>query len=379
MLALARYNNQLDGMSGVKALLQKVRMWIAFQKVRGKKNWTADKLMDHFFTNPKLKAVYTAILADLFIKPSQFPAMGIPLVEEEAVFDKRISMETGKAKPSEGYSYIIGGCSKLVDALAGAVRGNGGKIHTGAPVRQIMVDKGRVKGVTLRNGKFESADTVVASGGAYETFLGMIGTEHLPAVFTKQIKALKPMESVLEVHLGISFDSTQFQPGALCYYYLSYDVEKDVEESLKGAYGKDIKGFLVYIPSVYSPELAPPGHHSVSIITIAPNQLDEGTWRERKDELADKLVTKVEKYIPGLKKGTVTRVVLTPEDFRHRTYQDHHSYGGLPPVMGMDLPPHRTPIKGFWFIGSQSKSMGGVKSVMLGARDTAKKIMANKN
>ncbi len=378
MLALARYNNQLDSMSGIKALLQKAKMWIAFQKIKGKKDWTADKLMDHFFINSKLKAVFTAILADLFIKPSQFPAMGIPLVEEEAVFDKRISMETGKSKPSEGYSYIIGGCSKLVDALAESIHGTGGNIYTNTPVQQIMVEKGRVKGVTLKNGKFESADAVVASGGAYETFFGLIGMEHLPADFTKQLKALQPMESVLEVHLGISFDPTQFQPGALCYYYLSYDVEKDVEESLTRIYGKEVKGFLVYIPSMYSPELAPPGHHSVSIITIAPNQLNEGTWRERKGELADKLVTQVEKYIPGLKKRTVTRVVLTPENFRHRTYQDHHSYGGLPPVIGMDLPPHCTPIKDFWFIGSQSKNLGGVKSVMLGARDTAKEIMADK-
>jgi phytoene dehydrogenase-like protein len=57
---------------------------------------------------------------------------------------------------------------------------------------------------------------------------------------------------------------------------------------------------------------------------------------------------------------------FTPEDFRARTQQEHHSLGGAAPVMGQEAPPHHTPVKGLWFIGSQSASGAGVAPVIAG-------------
>jgi phytoene dehydrogenase-like protein len=100
-----------------------------------------------------------------------------------------------------------------------------------------------------------------------------------------------------------------------------------------------------------------------------------GSWSARREELADKLVTEAEKHIPGLRAHTLTRLILTPEDFRLRTHQKHHSFGGVPPVMGNKPPAHKTPIHGLWFIGAQSESTGGVLNVMQGAQKVAKRIL----
>jgi phytoene dehydrogenase-like protein len=187
------------------------------------------------------------------------------------------------------------------------------------------------------------------------------------------------MESVLMVHLGIDLDPTPYQPAALCYYYATYDLEGSIDRLRSGIYHEGKEGFLIYIPSMHSPGLAPTGCHAVTIYTIAPNHLLDGDWQTRREELADKLVAEAERIIPGLKEHTLTRLILTPQDFRGRTGQQHHSFGGTPPIIGNQSPAHCTPIQGLWFVGAQSESGGGVMNVMLGARKAARQILATRS
>ena len=86
------------------------------------------------------------------------------------------------------------------------------------------------------------------------------------------------------------------------------------------------------------------------------------------------MVALAERHIPGLRQHTKTRLILTPEDFRLRTHLKHHSFGGVPPIIGNKPPAHKTPIRGLWFIGAQSESGGGVVNVMTGAQKTARQI-----
>jgi phytoene dehydrogenase-like protein len=174
------------------------------------------------------------------------------------------------------------------------------------------------------------------------------------------------MESVFMVHLGIDFDPTPHQKRALYYYYGTYDIEQAVADCRRGDYHEGRDGFLIYVPTLHSPEMAPPGCHAVTLYTVAPNRLSDGTWSERRDQFADKLIAAAEEHIPGLARARV-RVVLTPEEFKARTFLSHHSFGGTAPVMGKSGIPHRTPIRGLWFIGSQSESGAGVGNVVQGA------------
>jgi phytoene dehydrogenase-like protein len=250
-------------------------------------------------------------------------------------------------------------------------------VVTNTPVSRIRLQAGRAAGVELAGGHFEPADVVLASGGMKEVFYDLVGREYLPAELIAQIDGNRLMESVLMVQLGIDFDPTPYQPGALCYYYKTDDLEQAVHRLRTGDYHEGKEGFLIYVPSLHSPALAPPGQHAVTVYTVAPDTLSEGTWESRKEELADKLVAEAECYIPGLRRHTLTRLVLAPDDFRRRTHLKHHSFGGVPPVIGNKPPAHQTPIPGLWFIGAQSESTGGVMNVMVGAHKTAHKIIKN--
>lgn len=374
IMDLVALSRRAERASGLSALLLKAQMLLAFSRVKSMRDWSAEQVIDHFFGRPELKALYTAILADFVVRPSQFPGLGVPTVNVETAFDKRVPLQVSRAGPRPSYRYVLGGCGQLVEAMANRILSAGGEIHTGTGVRRIRVENGRVTGVELHSAQHEPADLVLASGGARETFFDLVGRDRLPTEFASLVDDVPLMESVLMVHVGIDFDPTPYQPGALCYYYGTYDIEGGVGRCQSGAYHEGRDGFLIYVPSLHSPELAPPGYYAVTVYTIAPNRLSDGTWSARREELGDKLLAEAEKVLPGLRQRSRVSVVLTPEDFQARTHLRHHSFGGAAPIMGKDAVPHRTPVGGLWFIGAQSQSRGGVANVMTGARDCIRMI-----
>ena len=375
MLRLMSLGRRAETARGLAALWLKLRMLLAFQPVKKYVKWNGGQLMDHFFKSPVLKTFFLGIVADFVTAPSEFPALGVPSIHLETAFDKRIPTYPGTQSAQTAYTYILGGCQTLVDAVMAGFLASGGKLLTGKPVKRILIEANRVTGVELADGRIETADLVLASGGMKEVFFDLIGRELLPAELAQQIEANRLMESVLMVQLGIDFDPTLYQPAALCYYYKTDDLEGAVRRLRSGDYHEGREGFLIYVPSLHSPSLAPAGKYAVTIYTVAPDTLAEGTWSERREELADKLVAEAEAHIPGLRQHMQTSLVLTPEDFRRRTHQKHHSFGGVPPVIGNKPPAHKTPIAGLWFIGAQSESTGGVLNVMVGAQKVAKRIL----
>ncbi len=337
MLDLMSLARQAEEVSGPAALWLKSRMALKYNRVKGMVDWNARQLMDYYFHHDAIKTLFTGIVADFVTKPSEFPALGVPSIHLETAFDKRIPALPGTRSARTGYFYILDGCQSLVGAVMSALNGCGGKVLTNKGVQKIIVENGKVKGVELSGGQFEQADLVVASGGAKETFYGLVGKEHLPQELFEMLERNIYMESVMMVHLGIDFDPTPYQPAALCYYYGTHDLEGSIDRLRTGIYHEGKEGFLIYVPSLHSPALAPPGCHAVTIYTIAPNQLIEGNWQERREELADKLVAEAERIVPGLMEHTLIRVILTPQDFRDRT-------GQQAPFLRGNSTHHRQPI-----------------------------------
>ena len=374
MMEIAYLGNQLPFVKGLKALGIKLRLLFKFMKVKKYKDWSASQITDHYFKNEKLKAVYLGILADMVVKPSEFFGLGVPFFNVETAFDKRIPIEFEGGK-FPVYHYIKNGCGELVKALADCIIENGGRIHTNSTVKKILIQDTFVKGIQLENGDSIKADLVLASGGMFNTFYYLVGKEYLSEDFIKSIDNITLMESVFMVHLGIDFDPSRFQRAALCYYYLTYDIEGAIKQMREGYYHEGADGFLIYIPSMHSPDMAPKGKHAVTIYTVGPHELKEGTWDARKKELADKLIMEAEKIIPGLYEGSDTRIIMTPDDFKKRINVLRHSFGGTAPVLGQTNPPHKTPIDGLWYIGAYSESGGGVMGTTVGARDVVKMIL----
>ncbi len=371
MYRLVTINRRSEMRDGRAAALDRLRMALNYLPVKRFGRKSAAELMERFFESPKLRAVYTGILADLMVAPSEFPALGVPLFNLESAFDARNPERGERPGPRSVYRFIKGGCGSLVKAALGALEAAGGVVRTSAAITRITTDGGRAAGVVV-DGKSEPADLVVSTAGARETFYDLLGADRLPEEYKSVVDGQVQMESVFMVHLGL--DREPAQPSALCYYYGRYDVEEAVREIRAGRYHDGADGFVLYIPSRHSPGMAPPGCAAVTIYTVAPNTIQGADWEEGKERYADHLVACAEKHLPGTSAAARTRVIVTPADFRQRVRQKHHSFGGIAPVRDRPNPSYRTPIPGLWFAGSQSRSGGGVLGVMKGAREMVKEM-----
>ncbi|MBD3254125.1 MAG: NAD(P)-binding protein [Candidatus Lokiarchaeota archaeon] len=377
MMKLIFYINQIPFVKGLKGLLLKLKLFFNYLKVKKYEKWSAAELTDHFFSNQKLKTVFLGILADFVVKPSEFPGLGVPMVNVETAFDKRIPTNYKGIKLPE-YHYIINGCEQLIFAFSDLITSNNGEIHTNKKVEKIIIKEGKARGIKLEDGTEDSGDLIIASGGIFNTFYNLIGKEYLPPDFIENIENIKLMESVLMVHIGIDFDPTPHQREALCYYYRTYDIETAIEDMREGKYHEGKDGFLIFIPSLFAPNMAPSGKHTITIYTVAPHKLKNGNWEELKEELGEKLLIEAEKIIPKLRDHIQTKIIMTPDDFKERINVVRHSFGGTAPAMGQENPSHRTPIENLWYIGAYSESGGGVAGVAMGARNVSKMILGEK-
>jgi phytoene dehydrogenase-like protein len=366
---------KIEKTNGLAKLALNTRLYWTLLPLLPKKDWSAQQLMDDYFISDKLKCVFISILADFFIRPSEFIGLGVFALNHETFYDKRMPKMLAKDTEQLYFYNVHGGLSMLVDALVERIESLGGQVYTNRPVTRIEVENDRVSGVMDGSGEFIPADVVVASGGANETFYKLVGEELLTVDFAKRIRDIPLMDSVFMVHLGIDFDPSPYVHGVCTYYYGTYDIEGGVAAAKLGKYHEGQDGFVVHIPSLHSPEMAPEGQHAVTVYTICPDTLADGDWDTLKEKYADKLISYAEKFIPGLADHIQLRVVMTPEDFRRRTHLDHHAFGGIAPVMGKSGAPHKTPIDGLWFVGAQSESGGGLPNVIPGAYRTAKRIL----
>ncbi len=359
VLELFSLVRQLDSAGSMETLYLKIRLWLAFRKVKKYAEWNGSQLMDYFFKSARLKTIFLGIVADFVTAPSEFPALGVPSIHLETAFDKRIPANPGTKSAQIAYSYLLNGCQRMVDTLAGVIEQHGGTILAGKTVSRIQVKDGRAAGLVFADGEQIQTDIVIASGGMNEVFFDLVGRENLPEDFVKQVKSNRLMESVLMVQLGVDFDPSQYQRAALCYYYGTDDLEGAVQRLRTGDYHEGREGLLIYVPSMHSREMAPPGMHAVTVYTVAPDKLKNGTWEARREELAEKLLIEAEKHIPGLREHTRTRIILTPAEFRTRTHQSHHSFGGVPPVMGNHPPPMKLRFQDYGLLVRKARAAVG--------------------
>jgi phytoene dehydrogenase-like protein len=168
---------------------------------------------------------------------------------------------------------------------------------------------------------------------------------------------------------SLPIKASSYQKTALCYYYGTYDIEDSINKIRQGIYHEGKDGFLIYVPSATSPEMAPRGFHCITIYTVAPDEIKNGDWEIDKEKYAKQFIHLAEKYLPGLSKHIFEQKIMTPLDYRKLAHLKKSAFGGVVPLRGIQNPPHKTPVDGLIFVGQQSENAGSVSACLMGAID----------
>jgi all-trans-retinol 13,14-reductase len=290
-------------------------------------------MLDTFFREPLLKeflSVLTGYLSD----------------------DPR-TLTAGAVAPIFGYYfdggyYPLGGSQTLADALVGVIEGRGGEVRLRTPVRRIIVEKGRAVGVESGDGSVERAEAIVANADARRTFLELVGREHVPADFLARVDRLRPSTSAFAVFLGL-------------------DCVPDVEPITIATV--DGQGLGITVPSRVDPSLAPPGHSSVTLITLMPRDAADAWNRSapgysgRKRRAGDGLIALAEQLIPGLHRHIVYRQDGSPATFARYAWTTGGAIYG--PAAGPWRPPAKSPVERLVLAGAGVFPGAGIEAVVI--------------
>lgn len=277
------------------------------------------------------------------------------------------------------WGHALGGMGAITQAMAKACLAKGVEIETGAAVKEIIVEKGRAKGITLADGRSLKAKAVASNLNPKLLFADMVPADALPRDFLARIRRWKCGSGTFRMNVALSeLPSFTCLPGrAVGDHHTSGIIIAPTLTYMDRAY-HDAREFgwsrqpivEMLIPSTLDPSLAPAGAHVASLFCqhVAPTLPGGATWDDHRDEVADLMIKTVDDYAPGFANSVVGRQINSPLDLE-RTFGligGDIFHGALSldqlfsarPMLG--YADYRSPLKGLYMCGSGTHPGGGV-------------------
>ena len=273
-----------------------------------------------------------------------------------------------------------GGMGAISDAIAGAVKENGGEIRTAAGVHKLLVENGKSVGVVLENGDEIRSRIVVSNLDAKRTFTRIVDKNDLPEGIYERAKNFKIRGSSGKVNIALSGMPKFTGVPENRYINRGGQTFSGSLESMERAYDcwkhgrwSDNPFVESVIPSAWDPTVAPPGQHWMSnFVQYCPPELADGPWTpEKRDQFGESVIQKIERYSPGFRDLIVHMEIRTPHEieqeigltegniFQGELTIDQLFFNRPFPGYGQ----YRMPVKNLYMCGSSTHPGGGVSAV----------------
>ena len=265
---------------------------------------------------------------------------------------------------------------ETLDALKAAAVSAGVSIRLNARVKRIEVDQGAAVAVQLESGEQISAPLIVSNTDAKTTFLNLVGTRDLDAMFCHRIDNHRCLGNVAKVLFGVKglptftgLDPQQLSQRLLIAPDLRY-IEHGFNH-VKYAEHSQYPVLEITIPSTADKTLAPAAHHVVSISAAYAPYTHKLEWESQRDLFMQAVLSTLERYAPGFAETVVVSKLLTPADIEQQfnTQGGHWHHGELSIDQSFMMRPvhgaaqYDTPIKGLYLCGAGTHPGGGITGV----------------
>jgi phytoene dehydrogenase-like protein len=275
------------------------------------------------------------------------------------------------------WGHAIGGMGAITQALAHAAREHGAQIDLDAPVREVIVERDRAVGVVLEDGRSIRAKSVVANLNPKLLYTRLVPSEALPAAFLARIRNWRCGSGTFRMNVALSaLPSFTALPGAGDHLSAGIILAPDLGYMDRAYLDARAHGWSrapvveLLIPSTLDDSLAPPGQHVASLFCqhVAPELPDGRSWDDHREEVADLMITTVDRYAPGFASLVLGRQVLSPLDLErqfgllggdifHGALTLNQLFSARPMLGHAD---YRSPVRGLYHCGSGSHPGGGV-------------------
>ena len=363
-------------------------------------------LMTLLFKAPQVARYKGATLSDLLGACTKDPRLRAVLAGQHGIYGLPPSEVSAPFHAAivnhffHGPGYPRGGGQAISDKLAARIEELGGTIHLRQTVERIVMEGGRAVGLVTEPKRGESheirARAVLSNADVKTTLFDLVGRQHLSPKYAKTADAWTYPAGLFLTCLGVKADLGELGMKAANYWVLDdWDLDAAYQRGREpGAY--EPQGAYITSASVKDPDTpghAPEGVHNVEVMTLFPGDPQfwgfdgpeaeawryrrDGQYSDRKDEIEDKLIARLDDLLPGTAEQVVFRESASPlSHIRYTRAGAGTGYGiAVTPDQFHDRRPHpRSPVRGLYLCGASARQSFGIMGTMLGGRDAARRI-----
>ncbi|MFH2005333.1 MAG: phytoene desaturase family protein [bacterium] len=216
---------------------------------------------------------------------------------------------------SGGIHHPIGGLNQISEAMRKVVQEEGGKVHLGTPVDELLVEGGRAVGVRLASGEEVRGDHVVLNADFAHAMNHLVPRQHLRKWTPEAIEKKTVSCSTFMLYLGVDklYDIPHHN------IIFASDYKQNVDEIAKHQVLSEEPSFYVQNACVTDPTLAPKGQSTLYVLVPIANNRSGIPWEQEQARYREKVLDFLETRagLTDLRQHIVAEKMITPLDWEH--------------------------------------------------------------
>ena len=271
-----------------------------------------------------------------------------------------------------GIHYSKGGMYSLVRSLEKLFLDQGGIIHTGRPVEEILVSDHRAKGVRI--GKEEwPADLIISNADFIHTYQALIKAEHRKKWTDRRLQRLDYSMSAFLIYLGLKKRYPQLRHHTLM---LSHRYRGLVADIFDHKVVPDDFSLYLHAPTRSDDSMAPPECESLYVLAPVANLLGGQNWSSLAEPFSMAILQHLQHHfgLEDLQQNIAVKKIFTPEDFKQKQNAWYGSAWGVEPKLSQTaiFRPHNRSedVQGLYLVGASTHPGAGLPGVLLSAEAT---------
>jgi len=342
---------------GLKLFLKKA---VSMTKIILMMSKSSRSVFDKFFTDRKIIDFFDMLIRTFtYVDAEECPAV-LPVV---CFADNHVG----------GAYYPSGSPQMLSNKLERAIERNGGQILYRHLVDEILITDGKACGIRLKDGTEIKADRVVSNGSIWNLYGNLVRPEHIEPKRMAWAQGFVPSHSNLMLYIVADAKAIPEDAGPM----------EIIIEDPKQVAGH---GITVYIPTLIDPSVSPPGTCSLTITAVSTLKWPRPTepayrsqeYQQLKGREAEKVLDRLQKRFPDLKKHIKVMEIGTPSTVERYTLKNWGNTGGPKQMLGQHfmkrLKP-RSDWKNLYLVGDSTVSGLGVSPATSSGLEAANMIL----
>jgi phytoene desaturase len=268
-----------------------------------------------------------------------------------------------------GVDYVMGGIHRLCSTMERVARELGARIRTSSQVARILVENDRTVGVELMSGERISADDVVIDADAPAALSRLLNQDVSARFSRSRLEHLNESCSTFMLYLGLD---TRL-PLLHHTFFFASDYRAEMDRVFQGGkLGDDISVYACN-PVVTDPSVAPPGHSSLYLLALVPNNRAGIDWEREDDVMRSRVLNALRGWTGvDLTPHIRTELMVTPVEWESRYNISHGAVFGashnITQLLAFRLPNQLPSPSNVFLTGGGTSPGSGLPTILESAR-----------